>query len=148
MERFLGNSHSGRSCLPTTFLSSHLQIAENFLLQHSRPRPVFVGKALPQWRDDALFLRAAVKFQPRSRVFPNLPSPFDLQLFSQDLFDTGGFEARGCPLVLGQRAWCCHGAQRPANLLPPPVAVGSAAQIFASACRRVCPASKAASRLV
>ena len=64
---------------------------------HSRPRPVFVGKALPQWRDDALFLRAAVKFQPRSWVFPNLPSPFDLQLFRQDLFDTAWLRGKRLP---------------------------------------------------
>ena len=92
MERFLGNSHSGGGRLPTAFLPSHLPITEGL-----RPRPVFVGKALPQWRDDALFLRAAVKFQPRSWIFPNLPSPFDLQLFPQDLFDTAWFRGKRLP---------------------------------------------------
>ena len=105
-----------------------------------------MGKALPQWRDDALFLRAAVKFQPRLWVFPNLPSPFDLQLFPQDLFDTAWFRGKRLPAgpwpkgsvlplhppepAQGQFWAACpkdpvhymqtmNGVQHPANLLPP-----------------------------
>ena len=113
---------------------------------HSRARPLFLGQALPHWRDDALFLRAAVKFQPRSWVFPNLPSPFDLQLFPRSLFDAAWLRGKrlpvgpwpkgsvlplhppeaapdqfwvACPKDPVQHMHSMSGVQHPANMLPP-----------------------------
>ena len=138
----LGIHTAEEAAYPLPFCQAICKLLRDSLPPHSRPRPVFLGKALPQWRDDALFLRAAVKFQPRSWVFPNLPSPFDLQLFPQDLFDTSWFRGKRPPPVLGPSARCYHctrpkllraacpkdpvhymqamnGVQHPANPLPP-----------------------------
>ena len=93
----LGLHTAEEAAYPLPFCPAICKLLRDSLPPHSRPRPVFLGKALPQWRDDAFFLRAAVKFQPRSWVFPNLPSPFDLQLFPQDLFDTSWFQGKRLP---------------------------------------------------
>ena len=85
------------------------------------------------------------KFQPCSWVFPNLPSPFDLQLFPQDLFDTAWLQGKrlpvgpwpkgsvlplhppeaaqgqfwvACPKDPVQHMQAMSGIQRPANMLP------------------------------
>ena len=125
---------------PLLFCQAICLCLRDSLPPHSRPRPVFLGQALPHWRDDALFLRAAVKFQPRSRVFPNLPSFFDLQLIPQSLFDTAWLRGKrpkgsvlplhppdsaqgqfwvACPKDPVQHMHSMSGVQRPANMLPP-----------------------------
>ena len=131
---------------PLPFCQAICLCLRDSLPPHSRPRPVFLGQALPHWRDDALFLRAAVKFQPRSWVFPNLPSPFDLQLFPQSLFDAAWLRGKrlpagpwpkgsvlplhppeaapdqfwvACPKDPVQHMHSMSGVQHPANMLPP-----------------------------
>ena len=131
---------------PLPFCQAICLCLRDSLPPHSRPRPMFLGQALPHWRDDALFLRAAVKFQPRSWVFPNLPSPFDLQLFPRSLFDAAWLRGKrlpagpwpkgsvlplnppeaapdqfwvACPKDPVQHMHSMNGVQHPANMLPP-----------------------------
>ena len=131
---------------PLPFCQAICLCLRDSLPPHSRPRPMFLGQALPHWRDDALFLRAAVKFQPRSWVFPNLPSPFDLQLFPRSLFDAAWLRGKrlpagpwpkgsvlplnppkaapdqfwvACPKDPVQHMHSMRGVQHPANMLPP-----------------------------
>ena len=121
----LGIHTAEEAAYPLPFCQAICQLLRDSLPTHSRPRPVFVGKALPQWR--------------------NLPSPFDLQPFPQDLFDTAWFRGKRLPAgpwpkgavlplhppeaAQGQFWAACpkdpvhymqamNGAQHPANLLP------------------------------
>ena len=92
-----GTHTAEEAAYPLPFCQAICLCLRDSLPPHSRARPLFLGQALPHWRDDALFLRAAVKFQPRSWVFPNLPSPFDLQLFPRSLFDAAWLRGKRLP---------------------------------------------------
>ena len=141
-----GTHTAEEAAYPFPFCQAICLCLRDSLPPHSRPRPMFLGQALPHWRDDALFLRAAGKFQPRSWVFPNLPSPFDLQLFPRSLFDAAWLRGKrlpagpwpkgsvlplhppeaapdqfwvACPKDPVQHMHSMSGVQHPANMLPP-----------------------------
>ena len=141
-----GTHTAEEAAYPLPFCQAICLCLRDSLPPHSRARPLFPGQALPHWKDDALFLRAAVKFQPRSWVFPNLPSPFDLQLFPRSLFDAAWLRGKrlpagpwpkgsvlplhppeaapdkfwvACPKDPVQHMHSMSGVQRPANMLPP-----------------------------
>ena len=140
-----GTHTAEEAAYPLPFCQAICLCLRDSLPPHSRPRPMFLGQALPHWRDDALFLRAAVKFQPRSWVFPNLLSPFDLQLFPRSLFDAAWLRGKrlpagpwpkgsvlplhppeaapdqfwvACPKDPVQHMHSMSGVQHPANMLP------------------------------
>ena len=138
-----GTHTAEEAAYPLPFCQAICLCLRDSLPPHSRARPLFLGQALPHWRDDALFLRAAVKFQPRSS---NLPSPFDLQLFPRSLFDAAWLRGKrlpagpwpkgsvlplhppeaapdqfwvACPKDPVQHMHSMSGVQHPANMLPP-----------------------------
>ena len=63
-----GTHTAEEAAYPLPFCQAICLCLRDSLPPHSRARPLFLGQALPHWRNDALFLRAAVKFQPRSCV--------------------------------------------------------------------------------